>query len=183
MTTANVNATGISKSVVFGELTCGELTSHKYKKGINQLEISQMVTTTTVYPSSKINNGLFTSALEAGSEFKSESKRMFWLDVPESVSEKDAVKAVLASGGRIIRHLFSDIMDTLTSEDQWAINNGKTTIDELRNARIVKDSEGVIVKDKLYCQEMYRKYTFSTDENSMDVADLKQLTTVFNGDL
>jgi hypothetical protein len=168
MTTANLNATGISKSVVFGELVCGELTSHKFKKGINQLEISQEVTTTTVYPSSKINNSLFASAIAAGSEFTSVSKRMFWLDVPESVSEKDAVKAVLASGGKIIRHLYSDIMDTLSSEDQWAINNGKTTIDELRNARIVKDSEGVIVKDKEFGQEMYRKYTFETEENSLD---------------
>lgn len=173
MTTTTVQKTEIAKEVKFAKLSIGELTPSKFKKGINQLELSQIVTTTSKYPSKKLNNDLFNDLLPS-SDYSNESKRMFWLEVPEGVSKAQIIdKLANFPNARIVRHLYNDINNALNSQQEWAIANGTISLKEIADSQSVKDENGEVVRDKTYNRVLFRRYELDLTGNQEDTTTLE----------
>jgi len=161
---------GINKT--FNNVTAIQVleSNGKYVCHVNQV-------ITTIYPSSRMSND-FSSGLFDDEEGKTyESTRHTLIKLPGEL-EIDAIQNQLDKfkEGNINRVLTNNINDILTDGDMWAINTGKTTLEDLESKYEVQDSNGVRyaqgkVNDGTYPKEFKRDFynkTYIADEDKRE---------------
>lgn len=157
------------------------------KSGTLTAELKQTVEKESLYPSKSVANsrqdnifGTDDFGFEKQS-YKNSSVRVAWIDVPEN----ETVESVTA---KLANHPKARIQQTLsnkpilTREQQYAIDNGLTTIEKIAQRQIVrfsegaKDASGADVSGKIVTDEMGRPMYRANYFRISDVADLDERT-------
>ena len=155
------NTNGITKT--FNPIVVRKVEEHKYKKGIMQAEIAQIITTT--YPSARIANSkagnIFDisefDGLEEGKSY--ESTRVTWIDVPQG-STVESITARLAQfpKAKIRKELANKVELVLTEEQLNAANDPNLpdyTLESAKGRFLVKDSNGIPLPVEMYAQNFF----------------------------
>ena len=138
----------------------------KNRFGKLQARISSIETITSVYGlkngASSLDSQIFPSKdFGEGETHRNESKRVFFLNVPESLDTIEKVQEHLKKFPNL--HLFR-ILSTkpiLSNEDLAAIDNGKLSLDTKANQQIVRNNEGKIVAFE--GKPQYKRICLSTE--------------------
>lgn len=138
----------------------------KNRFGKLQARISSIETITSVYGlkngASSLDSQIFPAkAFGEGEKYTNENKRVFFLNVPESLDTIEKVQEHLKKFPNL--HLFR-ILSTkpiLSNEDIAAINNGKLSLDTKANQQIVRNNEGKIVPFE--GKPQYKRICLSTE--------------------
>lgn len=138
----------------------------KNKFGKLQARISSIETITSVYGikngASSLDSQIFpTIDFGEGETYKNESKRVFFLSVPESLDTIEKVQEHLNKFPNL--HLFRILSNKpiLSNEDLAAIDNGKLSLDTKANQQVIRNNEGKIVAFE--GKPQYKRICLSTE--------------------
>lgn len=115
----------------------------KQKEGSKTVEVKQVVTTTSFYPSKVFNNSLedslFSESAYGAPEntFTNTETRVAWPIVPVGASEEDIRKMIEGLKDARIKKILSHA-PILNANQQKAVDNGLRTLDEYANAQVVR---------------------------------------------
>lgn len=131
-----------------------------------QARISSIETIISVYGikngASSLDSQIFsTKDFGEGETHKNESKRVFFLSVPDNMDTVEKVQEHLKKFPNL--HLFRILSNKpiLSNEDLASINNGKLTLDTKANNQVVRDNEGKIVPFE--GKPQYKRICLSTE--------------------
>lgn len=141
-------------------------TVERNRFGKLQARISSIETITSIYGikngASSLDSQIFPAkAFGEGEKYTNENKRVFFLNVPESLDTVEKVQEYLKKFPNL--HLFR-ILSTkpiLSNEDIAAINNGKLSLDTKANQQVIRNSEGKIVPFE--GKPQYKRICLSTE--------------------
>lgn len=143
-----------------------------------QARISSVETIISVYGikngASSLDSQIFsTKDFGEGETHKNESKRVFFLSVPETMDTIEKVQEHLKKFPNL--HLFRILSNKpiLSDEDLASIKNGKLTLDTKANNQVVRDNGGKIVPfgDKPQYKRICLSTEFREDEDLRDSGD------------
>lgn len=139
----------MEKTSTFSSIVVEALERNKFS-GKLQARISSIETITSVYGikngASSLDSPLFPSKdFGEGETHVNESKRVFFLSVPDNMDTVEKVQEHLKNFPNL--HLFRILSNKpiLSNEDLAAIENGKLTLDTKANSQVVRDNEGRLV--------------------------------------
>lgn len=143
-----------------------------------QARISSIETIISVYGikngASSLDSQIFsTKDFGEGETHKNESKRVFFLSVPETMDTIEKVQEHLKKFPNL--HLFRILSNKpiLSDEDLASIKNGKLTLDTKANNQVVRDNGGKIVpfEDKPQYKRICLSTEFKEDEDLRNSGD------------
>src|SRR5574344_321347 len=136
----------MEKTSIFSPVVVEAVEKNKFS-GKLQARISSIETITSVYGikngASSLDSKIFsTKDFGEGETYKNESKRTFFLSVPDNMDTIEKVQEHLKKFPNL--HLFRVLSNKpiLSNEDLAAIDNGKLTLDTKANNQVVRDNEG-----------------------------------------
>lgn len=170
---------GVTKTVVAGQVTLDSLTVTKYQKnGTQTAQLRQVLTTTSEYPTQKIksehSDNLF-DAVDFGIEtrsFTNTKNRVTFMDVPTTVS-KDDIEGLLSPENCI--HRIVGNHPILTEAKSYGIKVGNITLDEIADQQVMKyiNEKGKSVLDlSLNGKVQYKTDSFSLVQKEDDLSRL-----------
>lgn len=149
MSETKTSPSGIRTETSKGLVTFDEFRINEYQKpGTKTVQLRQIVTTKSFYPSKKVANSLqenLFSTEEFGfdeSEYTNEETRMAWLLVPENVTQEQILAKLEAANknGACIYKVMAGV--PILSEDQeYAIEQGLRTKDQFANTQVLRYPE------------------------------------------
>ena len=163
------NEVNVGKKEVFGAFSVDKIYKSDYQKeGTMTAAIRQVVTTT--YPSSHVSSSLQDNIFDAVEDFgfkgeSYDSARVAFLDVPPNTTPEALLERLRTRfpNARIQRRLSSQPI--LTTQQEYAIANGITTLEVIANSQVVK------VDDKIQLdaagKPQYRVTVFKTNEHEI----------------
>jgi len=182
---------GIRKEINFSPITLDKLyMSENQKPGTITAQLRQVVTTTSFYPSKKVEtekqSGLF-SLEDFGfveKDYDSVEERIAWVPVPVNATEEQ-VKAVIASNPTGVIYKVISNEPILDENQKYGITQGLRTLDHYANAQVVRYPENEktladgtanqIVKDKADNVQYRRTFYWKTDINDHDLRDASKV--------
>lgn len=170
------NSNQITKRTEVGELTLSRVFENQYQKeGTKTAEFKQIVTTHASYPTKSVTNSLSDNLFSAEKDFgietedySNESTRVAWILVPEDATEESVKEKLKKAPKAKLQRILSN-HPILTSEQNYAIENGLTTKDAIATSQILRypkgaDKEGEIILDRNTDKPIYKVDVFRTGE-------------------
>lgn len=143
-----------------------------------QAKLSSIETITSVYGLktgvSSLDSQIFpANAFGTGETYTNESKRVFFLTVPESLDTVEKVQEYLKKFPNLHLYKILSTKPILSNEDIAAINSGKLSLDTKANQQIVRNAEGKIVpfKGKPQYKRICLSIEFREDEDLRNSED------------
>lgn len=139
---------GVQHITTFGQVTVNmEKGVHKSSFGKSQIELRQVITTVSKYPSAKttnsLNDNLFSTADFGGEtkDFTSQETRIAWMPVPEGIDINQVVAKINATPDLRLYKTLSN-KPIIDDNQQWRMANvGDMTMDSFDN-QIIRFPQG-----------------------------------------
>ena len=154
----------MNKTSSFSPVTVETVERNKFGK--LQAKLSSIETITSVYGikngASSLDSQIFPAkAFGEGETYTNESKRVFFLTVPESLDTVEKVQEYLKKFPNLHLYKILSTKPILSNEDIAAINSGKLTLDTKANQQVIRNKEGKIVPFE--GKPQYKRICLSTE--------------------
>lgn len=154
-TIASTQEQGKRVEVSKGALEISRVHATAYQKeGTLTAEIKQTVTTKSFYPSKSVSNNFQDNPFSTSEfgfsekEYKSDSKRVVWVDVPMDSTMESVTAKLAALPQATIYRIYAN--KPIVSDNQtYAINAGLTTMDAIAEKQVIRYPEGDAQAGKL----------------------------------